>query len=119
MAKEINTITNVGVIPESSEFQKVNQVSQGKTGEPFSRDRDSKIPDTVNAIKGIFAKHNEKLLTLTALVGYIFVFYSGNMENWDDFILYVNILPVIIIFYLVLCLVKWINDEYFNKTNKS
>lgn len=100
MVKEINNITDIGEIPESNEFQKVNQVSQGKTGEPsISKDGLSHVADTV---KGIFTEHSEKLFALIALVGYTFVFNSGHIQDWDAFYRYSVFLIVIIAFYTIL-----------------
>lgn len=113
MVKEIISTTDVGRIPESNEYQRVNQSSQGKTGEPVSDSFGDRVSDVVHTVKGIFSEHSEKLFAITALIGFTLIFYAGNIKNWSDVLRYTAFLGVVLIFYLLLNIGKWICEKVF------
>ena len=112
MAKEFDIKTNIGNIPSRNEFQRVKQTSvSGKTGDEITETNNGKVYAIVDSVKGIFAEHSEKLFSVIALVGFTFVFYAGNIKNWDDFFRYSAFLGVVLIFYLILLLGRWLKDD--------
>jgi hypothetical protein len=115
MAKEILSTTDVGKIPESDEYQRVNQSPQGKTGEPVSVSIGDRISDVAHTVKGIFSEHSEKLFAITALIGFTLIFYAGNIKNWSDFLRYTAFLGIVLIFYLFLNIGKWICKKFSSK----
>ena len=115
MAKEILSTTDVGKIPESEEYQRVNQAPKGKTGEPVSASISDRVSDVVQTVKGIFSEHSEKLFAITALIGFTLIFYSGNIKDWSDFLRYTSFLGVVLLFYLLLNFGKWVCKKFPNK----
>ena len=115
MAKEILSTTDVGRIPESDEYQRINQTPQGKTGEPVSASFGDRVSDVAHTVKGIFSEHSEKLFAITALIGFTLISYAGNIKNWSDFWRYTAFLGVVLLFYLALNLGKWICKKFSNK----
>lgn len=113
MAKEFTDITNIGDIPQSGDFQRVNQSpTGGKTGEAQSGGGISdRVSDVVHTVKGIFADHSEKFFSLVALIGFTLIFYSGNLKDWLDFWRYSAFLGIVICFYSILLLGKWITQK--------
>lgn len=115
MAKEILFPTDVGTIPKSDQYQRINQSPQGKTGEPAFTSIGDRVSDVAHTVKGIFSEHSEKLFAITALIGFALIFYAGNIKDWSDFLRYTAFLGVVLLFYLLLNFGKWICKMFSNK----
>ncbi len=120
MAKELkNYSPTAGDIPAVEGFQKIDQSSlSGATGEAGSSLSDGigkKISDVAQTVGGVFADHSEKLFGACLLVGYVLVFNSGQLKNWDDFKRFVAILPIFILFYVLINIPKWLNKRKKSK----
>lgn len=111
MAKEFDAKTDIGNIPSNDEFQRVKHtLTGGKTGEP-TRAINNGVSDVAHIVKGIFAEHSEKLFAIIALIGFTLVFYAGHIESWSDFWRYSAFLGIVIIFYFLLSLGRWIKNK--------
>ena len=116
MTKEIDNITDIGKMPESNEFQRTDQSSKDKTGKQYLENTSNMPLNFAQTVKSIFANHSEKIFTLTALVGYIFVFNSNRIQDLDDVFRYSIFLVVVIAFYTILLSGKSCCDYILSST---
>lgn len=109
-------ITDVGEIPQSpGDFQRVDQVMRGETGRGVPDTKSEAIPDGLGkAVRDIFERHSEKLFSAIALIGFVVVFYAGNIRTMDDFWRYARFLLVIPLFYSLLRFINRLADFCLN-----
>jgi len=113
MAKEIDIQTDIGNISPTDEFQRVKQSpSEAKTGDPIKEVVSDRVSDVVHTVKGIFSEHSEKLFSIVALIGFTLVFYAGHIKSWSDFWRYSVFLIVVLIFYSMMLIGKWIVSKF-------
>lgn len=116
MAKEIDIKTDIGKISPTDEFQRVKQSpSEAKTGDTIKDVASDRVSDVVHTVKGIFSEHSEKLFSLVALIAFTLVFYAGNIKNWCDFWRYSAFLGIVLLFYLVMLIGKWLLNKFFKQ----
>ena len=101
MSEEFSPTTNTEKQASMPDFQSVQTSMGGKTGERLQEASSGKVfyADTV---KGILKEHSDKLFSIISLIGFTFVFHSGNIKSWDDFWRYSAFLLVVLIFHFIL-----------------
>lgn len=100
MVQEIDNPTSVGQSPPSDEFQKINATLKGgETGTIIDSNYGDKLGFFMGSARGILNEHSGRLFVLVSLIGFVLVFYSGNLEDWKDFWRFIAFLPFVVFFY--------------------